>query len=306
LYNGFFKLEQDPFRLTPDPRFFYVTTHHREALAGLVHSVRNRAGLAVLTGDAGTGKTTLLQVLRNWMDSRQFVAAVFTNPALSRAEFYDFLLVQMGVECGSSLKSRQIMAFEQALLRYRTEGRRPVLIVDEAHRLSTELLDEVRLLLNLETPEEKLLDIIMAGQSELMDVLRRPEMRHFKQRVSCFCRLRCLTRDETREYIDHRQARAGYTGPRLFPEPTVDVIHEYTGGIPRLVNSLCDSALRVAFAGSSSEVTPSVVHEAAVDLDLVDTDTPAIPSGSVVSEDYAGRQQSLEFLTRLTDAQDRT
>jgi general secretion pathway protein A len=303
VYNAHFSLSQSPFRLTPDPAFFYVTSQHREALAGLVHSLRSRSGLAVLTGEAGTGKTTVLHVIRKWMNDRHFVVAMLTNPTLSREEFYDMLLAQMEVQCTSPLKSRQLLSLEQALTAYGQQGRRPVLIVDEAHRLSPELIDEVRLLLNLETPEEKLMDIIMAGQPELADMLRRPELRQFKQRVSYFCRLEPLTRAEAREYIDHRQAKAGNAGPTLFPDDTIGLIHEYTKGIPRLVNTLCDSALRIAFAFSARTVTPSIVIEAAADLDLIETKRESgFPrNGSMSGDDYASRQASLNMLAALTD-----
>ena len=174
MYNDFYNLKENPFRLTPDPAFLYMTEKHREALSGLVYSICNKAGLTVLVGEAGTGKTTLLQVLRDWLAKRQFVTALCTNPTLTREEFLDLLLAQLGISCPSTLKSRQLIALEEALLRYRTEGRRSVLIVDEAHRLSAELLEEIRLLLNMETPREKFLDIIIAGQPELAETFARP------------------------------------------------------------------------------------------------------------------------------------
>jgi general secretion pathway protein A len=269
VYNGFYELKDNPFRLTPDPAFLYMTEKHREALAGLVYSVCNRSGLTVLVGEAGTGKTTLLHVVREWLAKRQFVTGMCTNPTLTREEFFDLVLVQLGISCPSSLKSRQLMALEETLPRHQAEGRRTVLIIDEAHRLSPELLEEVRLLMNLESTREKFLDIIIAGQPELSEILARPELRQFKQRVSCYCRLDALTSIEVREYVNHRLARAGLPGQTLFPDDTLELIHQYTQGIPRLVSSLCDSSLRTGFALQAQRISIAIVREAAKDLELM-------------------------------------
>jgi general secretion pathway protein A len=268
MYNAFYHLKDTPFRLTPDPTFLYMTEKHREALAGLVYSVCNRAGLTVLVGEAGTGKTTLLHAFREWLVQRQFVVGLCTNPTLTREEFYDLLLVQLGVKCTSQLKSRQLMALEESLPRYHAEGRRAVLILDEAQRLSPELLEEVRLLMNLETTREKFLDIIIAGQPELTDMLARPELRQFKQRVSCYCKLSALTAAEVSEYVRHRLAQVGLAQQTIFPDDTLELIYKYTHGIPRLVSSLCDSALRTGFALEANRITITIVHEAAADLGL--------------------------------------
>jgi general secretion pathway protein A len=269
------------------------------------------------------------------LEKRQHVTAMCSNPMLTREEFYDLLLATLGVECHSSLKSRQLMALQDALLRYRTAGRPAVLIVDEAQRLSTELLEEIRLLLNLETPREKLLQIIVAGQPELADILRRPELRQLKQRVSCLCKLEPLSFEELREYLHHRLTRAGLPEQSLFSEPVIQVIHECTRGIPRLVNSLCDSALQTGFALQSPHITVAILQEAAKDLDLSRQEPPAnvqldggngaLPSVAAVPaepipvpvdsngkgagvfeprvplESYAARQRSLGFFAGLMD-----
>lgn len=293
MYNGFYNLKENPFRLTPDPAFMFMTPQHREAMAGLVYSACTRPGLTVLVGEAGTGKTTLLYTLIGLLEKRRFVAALCNNPMLTREEFYDLLIMKLGVDCSSSLKSRQLVALQDHLLRYRTEGRPAVLIIDEAQRLSTELLEEIRLLLNLETPREKLLEIIIAGQPELTDILARPELRQFKQRVSCVCRLKPLTFEEVRGYLHHRLARAGLPEQNLFPEDSIRLIHEYTHGIPRLVNSLCDSALQTGFASQSPRVTPAIIREAARDLDLVQPLRPEeIPSG--IEEAFSSGPNSFE------------
>ena len=268
MYQGFYNLKDLPFRLTADPAYIYMTSQYREALSGLVYSICTRPGLTVLVGEAGTGKSTLLCALMDLLDRKRHPRAYCNNPMMTREEFYDLLLFKLGVECSSPLKGRQLTALQDTLMRYRAAGRPAVLIVDEAQRLPLELLEEIRLLLNIETPHEKLLEIILAGQPELSDTLDRPELRQFKQRVSAICRLQPLTVDETREYIIHRLSQAGLPDQKIFPAPTIDLIHQYSGGIPRLVNSLCDTALQCGFGLQSREITLAILHEAAADLDL--------------------------------------
>lgn len=332
MYNAFYNLKDNPFRLTPDPSFIYMTSRHREALAGLVYSACTRPGLSLLIGEAGTGKTTLLYTLMGLLEKRRFITAVCNNPTLTRQEFYDLLMVKLGIQCSSSLKSRQLIALQETLLRNRADGRPSVLIVDEAQRLPTELLEEIRLLLNIETPREKLLEIIMAGQPELNDVLRRPDLRQLKQRVSCICKLEPLSFHELREYVQHRLARAGLTGQQLFPEATLQAVYEYTHGIPRLVNSLCNCALQTGFALQAARISTAIIREAAKDLDLAHDDlrdlTPEEPDllgaasatggapvpasanghdGKGVAEmripldPYPARQKSINFIANLMD-----
>ena len=335
MYQAFYNLKEQPFRLTPDPAFIYMTANHQEALAGLVYSICTRPGLTVLTGEAGTGKTTLLYALLELLEKRRFVTALCTNPVLSREELFDSLMLTFGIKCSSSLKSRQLMALQETLLRNRADGRPSVLIVDEAHRLSLELLEEIRLLLNLETPREKLLQIIIAGQPELTDILNRPELRQFKQRVSCQCKLKPLSVAELKEYIDHRLNQAGLPQQTLFSNAVTHRIHEVTEGIPRLVNSLCDGSLQTGFAVQSACITTAIVDEVAKDLDLIRQapsegfrmNEPVLASvsakptnghaaaeiekngngntrpveGKVPLEGYANRQKSLNFFANLMD-----
>jgi general secretion pathway protein A len=268
LYERFYNLKENPFRLNPDPAFVCMTEQHREALSGLVHSACARSGLTVLLGEAGTGKTTLLYTLAALLEKRRFVAAMCTNPILTRAEFYDFLMLAFDVECPSNLKSRQLEALEQTLLKNRADGRPSLLIVDEGQRLSPELLEELRLLLNLETPREKLLDIMIAGQPELGEILQSSGLRQFKQRVSCLCKLKPLTPEELEEYIQHRLKKAGHPEQTLFPPDIIDSIFGYTHGLPRLVNSLCDTALQIGFAFQAKVITHEILDESALDLEL--------------------------------------
>jgi general secretion pathway protein A len=272
VYQEFYHLKDHPFRLTPDPAYLCLTAQHREALSGLLYSVRTRLGLTVLIGEAGTGKTTLLRTLTDLFEGKNFVIARCNNPTLARDEFYDLLLAELRVECPSSLKSRQLSALQEALIRFREAGRSAILIVDEAQKLPLELLEEIRLLLNLETPREKLLQIIMAGQPELGIIIGRTELRQLKQRVSAIFRLQTLSIEELREYLQHRLGRAGIPEQRLFPADLISLIHRYTQGIPRLVNSLCDATLQTGFALQSPSITASIIREAAADLELSNPD----------------------------------
>ena len=329
MYQEFYKLNQHPFRLSPDPAFVCMTEQHREALSGLIYSVCTRPGLSVLIGEAGTGKTTILYTLLGLLERRQYLTAMCTNPTLNRDEFYDFVLVKFGVNCSPASKTRQLMALEEALKRNRAQGRPAVLIVDEAQRLPAELLEEVRLLLNLETPQEKLLEIVLAGQPELGDTLRRPELRQFKQRVGCVCTLRPLNSEEIGEYIVHRLMQAGRSEPALFSENAIELIYAYSGGIPRLINTLADTALRTGFALQSPSITPFIVNEAARELELPrvtgseqmpsdendvvacldarlrenvlaesSTGSNPIAERTVPLESYANRQKSLSFFAQ--------
>jgi general secretion pathway protein A len=340
LYQGFYKLKENPFRLSPDPAYLCMTAQHREAMAGLVYSLCSDVGLAVLVGEAGTGKTTLLYSLLNLLERRRFVTAMINNPTMSRAEFYDFMLAKLGVECASPLKSRQLIALEEALKSNLEAGKPSVLIVDEAQRLPTELLEEIRLLLNLETPKEKLLRMVVSGQQELVEILRRPEMRQLKQRISCLCKLEPLSLEDLEEYVNHRLLMAGMAEQTLFSKENIALIYDYTGGIPRLVNSLCDGALRTGFGAQSPFITEAIIREAAKDLDLdsgpkgkgealpethrmekrdgVPVALAAALSGAVLNgsngtqangtngaqvpfESYASRQKSLGFFAGLMD-----
>ena len=276
MYQGFYGLKDYPFRLTPDPAYICLTLQHREALSGLIYATRTRLGLTVLIGEAGTGKTTVLSTLADLLQGKQFVIARCNNPTLTREEFFDLLLGELGVQCASPLKSRQLKELEEALTRFRDAGRSAVLIVDEAQRLPPDLLEEIRLLLNLETPQEKLLQIVMAGQPELGDVLARPELRQLKQRISAIWRLEPLTLEDVREYLQHRLSRAGLDNQKLFPEDVIGLIYRYTQGIPRLVNSLCDAALQTGFALQAQCVTAPIVEEAARDLELSGEDEVAV------------------------------
>ena len=209
MYEQFYNLRERPFNLTPDPRFIYFTEKHCEALANLVYGIRERKGFIVLSGEVGTGKTTLISALLDTLERTGILSAFVFNPVLSTAEFFEYLLADLNLKCDTKSKSQVLIKLNSLLLeRYRT-GQATVLIIDEAQNLSTELLEEIRLLTNLETASEKLLQIVLVGQPELSLKLNSPELRQLKQRVSLRCNLDPLTLFETKEYIRTRLEIAG-------------------------------------------------------------------------------------------------
>jgi general secretion pathway protein A len=280
LYQEFYHLKTHPFRLSPDPAFVCMIEQHREALSGLIYSVCTRPGLSVLIGEAGTGKTTLLYTLIELLKRQQYVTAICTNPTLTREEFYEFVLLRLGVTCAGASKTRQLIALEEALRRQRGQGRPAILIVDEAQRLPVELLEEIRLLLNLETPQEKLLEIVLAGQPELDETLNRSDLRQLRQRVGCICTLLPLNAGDIREYVTHRLTQAGRTEPDLFRDGAFEALYMFSRGIPRLINTIADTALRIGFSMQASSITSLIVDEAARELQLAPAVEAPVPAAN--------------------------
>lgn len=268
MYEEYFGLREKPFSVSPDPRFLFTTKDVEEALACLTFGVNDRRGFIELIGEVGTGKTTLLRVFLDWLlDSHIPVAFIF-NPRLDVSEFLDYLMSDFGIECEVRSKGQRLSRLNQWLLRRYRNHATAVVVIDEAQDLSVELLEEVRLLTNLETHTEKLLQIVLCGQSELEEKLRSPKLRQLRQRITLRCRTRPLTLDETREYISSRLATAGGEGKTLFNPEAIQEIYKYSQGIPRLINLLCDHALVAAFVEGQEWVGPSSVRSTACEFDL--------------------------------------
>jgi len=269
MYRSYYQLAQLPFELTPDPQFLFFTRRHREALSNLEYGLSAAKGLTVLTGEAGTGKTTLLNaVVRS--ELCQHVRCVYlNNPSLTRDEFVKTLATRfdLGVEAGRS-KAVMLERLERLLHERRAAGEITALIVDEAQGLSTELLEEVRLLANIETASQKLLPLVLAGQPELATRLEAPDLRQLKQRVALRCEISPFRLPETAAYIATRIALAGGVPARLFTQEAVMLIHECSAGIPRTISVLCDNALMSAMALNRSHVDRSVVLEVSRDFAL--------------------------------------
>jgi general secretion pathway protein A len=268
MYREYFGFAKQPFELTPDPSFLFLGESHREGLATLVYGVQSGKGFVLITGEVGTGKTTLLHALLSQLEPSTNFAFIF-NPRLEPLDFFRMLFEEFGIEERCATKAEYLLALNRFLIE-RLEKNEPVLlIVDEAQNLSAEMLEEIRLLSNLETPTSKLIQIMLVGQPELKDLLAKPELRQLRQRIGLRCHLRPFDQKELGEYVNDRLTRAGYTGRGLFKRGSLRELYSVTGGTPRLVNSVCDSVLLLAYAREKSLLDASLIREAAEDLELL-------------------------------------
>jgi len=269
MYQAFCGLRESPFELTPNPKFIYFSPRHREALSTLEYGLAAAKSLTVLLGDVGTGKTTLIQAALESERCRHVRCITISNPALTRDEF----LAMVAVRCGLSVKATRSKAMlldelEQVLLTRRARGEVIALVIDEAQSLETELLEEIRLLGNLETQTEKLLPLVLVGQPEFGDLLEAPSLRQVKQRIALRCELKRFELADTAACIAHRITAAGGTPSELFTLEAVTLIHEVSRGIPRTISVLCDNALVCAMAQDRKPVDHHMVLEVARDLNF--------------------------------------
>ena len=269
MYNAFFGLTENPFNLSPDPNFLYRSAQHEEALANLIYGVQSRKGFIVLTGEVGTGKTTMLECLRDFLGSQEIPFAFLFNSRLTPEQFFEMLAYDFDLACSRQSKTEVLFALNAVLLARAETGPTTVLIVDEAHNLDWDVLEEIRLLGNLENRRGKLLQIILAGQPELDRKLDLPELRQLKQRIALRTRLNPFPSEETALYIASRLAHAGRAHQDIFPPNVLAELHLRTEGIPRLINSVCDNLLLMAFAMESKVVTMAMLDEVTNDLRLV-------------------------------------
>lgn len=278
MYKAFFNLARNPFDLTPDPSCFVPTKRHNEALAALYYGVRRHKGFVVVTGEIGTGKTLLLRCLLGLLNGSKDIAyAYLYNSRLSATEFLQYILSDLGLPTAGKNKGELLIDFGQYLIARGSKKLTTVLIVDEAHHLSAELLEEVRLLSNLETTEDKLLQIVLVGQPELDEKLDSVGLRQLKQRIALRAALEPLDLIETRGYIEQRLRIAGgesYPNNELFSEQTVVTVHRHSRGFPRLINTLCENSLITAYAKHATTVTPEMVDDVAKELRLDVVCTP--------------------------------
>jgi general secretion pathway protein A len=269
VYQQFFGFTSAPFEMTPDPSMLYLGETHREGLATLLYAVQAGKGFVVLSGEVGTGKTTLLHALLAQLDSNTPSAFVF-NPGLEPLDFFHVVFDEFGIEAVCRTKAEYLLALNQYLIECIKEDRRALLIIDEAQNLSPEMLEEVRLLSNLETPTSKLLQIMLVGQPELDQMLDRNDLRQLKQRVALRHRLRAFDADELEHYIEERMRLAGYSGKEIFKRGARRELLRATGGIPRLINNVCDSALLTAYAQGEDTIDAGIIREVASELHLIE------------------------------------
>lgn len=291
MYEASFGLTKNPFALTPDPSFLFLTATHRDARAGLTYSILSRKGFTVLTGEAGTGKTTLLRSVIGSIPKEQICFSFVLNPSLAEDEFLELALADFGLP-RSLTKAERLVRLERYLLEAHELGKVAVLFVDEAHRLSINTLEEIRLLTNFETDQEKLLQIVLVGQDELDDLLDRRELRQLKQRVGVRLRVGPIAMQQVGTYISHRWRQAS-TQPSPFSQEAIRLIGELSGGIPRVINAMCDNALLVAYADGATVITGEHMQEVAQDLHL--TRTAAKKAVAVVEGDSKPSQDGLEL-----------
>jgi general secretion pathway protein A len=273
MYKEFFGLRANPFNVNPDPRYLFLTRHTEEALACLTYGIQSRKGFVLLTGEVGTGKTTLINKLLEWLRLQQVATAFVFNSRLNTTQFLDYMMADFGIPCDSKAKSQILLRLYNWLLdRYRA-GETAVLIVDEAQNLTDEVLEEIRMLTNLETFTEKLLQIVLVGQPELEQKLKQPQLRQLRQRLTLRAKTHSLTLEETKAYIQQRLRIAGSNGQQIFDSDSLLAVHHYSSGIPRVINLLCEHCLVSAFVDQQRVIGPEVVEVVARDFDLADGST---------------------------------
>jgi general secretion pathway protein A len=268
MYNAFFGFTDNPFSLSPDPGFLYRSTQHEEALANLIYGVQSRKGFIVLTGEVGTGKTTMLECLRDFLEAQMIEFAFIFNSRITTEQFFEMIAYDLDLRCARTSKTEVLFALNNLLLQTANEGRTTVLIIDEAHNLEWDVLEEIRLLGNLENRRGKLLQIILAGQPELERKIDSPNLRQLKQRIVLRCNLRPFHEEETAEYIASRLEKVGMTPQTVFSPELLSEIHRRSQGIPRLINAICDNLLLTAFALECKTPGLAMLDEVANDMRL--------------------------------------
>lgn len=261
MYTKYYGFKQRPFEISPDPRFLYMGENHREALAHLIYAVQVGKSFTVVTGEVGTGKTTLIQTLLKKVDGTVRMAHIF-NPKLNPVDFLKYVCNDLGLKTGSNKSKGQILAlFQSYLLECYARKEKVILLIDEAQALDPDLLEEVRLLTNLETPRSKLLQVILLGQPELDRTLADPNFRQLKQRISVRYRIAPLSKIDTKAYVRHRLRAAGARNPELFDAAALNAVYKYSKGIPRLINIVCDNALLTGYATEKKMIGKDIIME---------------------------------------------
>jgi len=281
MYKEFYGLRANPFNVNPDPRYLFLTRHTEEALACLTYGIQSRKGFVLLTGEVGTGKTTLINKLLEWLRLQQVATAFIFNSRMNVPQFLDYMMADFGIPCDSRAKSQILL------------------------RLYNWLLEEIRMLTNLETFTEKLLQIVLVGQPELEQRLKQPQLRQLRQRLTLRAKTHPLTLDETKAYVQQRLRIAGSNGQQIFDPEALVMIHRYASGIPRVVNLLCEHCMVSAFVDQQKVIVPSVVDAVASDLDLSDnTASGAMMTGpppQTASPEKFDLVEALRSLATLAD-----
>jgi len=267
VYLDYYGLTEPPFDITPNPRFLFYSPKHREAFNHLLYGIRERKGFVQLTGEVGAGKTTLCRAMLEQLDAKHYATALILDPVLSPEELMKAVAVEFGLPVNGLDKLDTLAVINQFLLRLVEQGKDAVLIIDEAQDLTDELLEQVRLLSNLETDNRKLLQIILMGQPELRDRLNNPRLRQLRQRITVRYHLLPLNRQEIGQYVHHRLQVSGGNGNPAFTRAALWRVHRYTQGVPRLVNAVCDKALLAGFVQQRERIDFGMIGQAVKELE---------------------------------------
>ena len=268
MYTSYFGLKENPFNLTPDPRYLFMSLQHREALNHLIYGINERKGFILITGGIGTGKTTISRAFLSVLDKSVDSALIF-NPAVSDMELLQTINREFGVklERGRPTRKRHISALNAFLLKNFAAGRNAVLLIDEAQNLPLSVLEQIRMLSNLETEREKLIQIVLLGQMELQELLDSPSLRQLNERITVRYDLRPLNSEQVQQYIEHRLTIAGGNNEHLkFSQRAYKIIYNYSKGIPRRVNAICDRALLIAYTRGASSIDKNIIRQAVDDI----------------------------------------
>ena len=304
MYKQFFGLTRNPFEISPDPFFYHPTPRHNEALANLHYGVGRRKGFIVITGEVGTGKTLLVRCLLSELRKNNIAFGYVFNPLLPVVEFFQYIMADLGLPYAGRTKTEMLLDLNRFLIQRHARGLITALVVDEAQGLRHELLEEIRLLTNLETSQQKLLQIVLMGQPELEIVLDSQELRQLKQRVALRCQLLPLDSQQTHSYVLSRLERAGAaTEPPIFSAEALDKVYEYSRGIPRIVNTLCENSMVNAFAREQRPVLPEIVSEVASDFRLTPASLPEEASLPLIARND-NNESVLRSLFRLLRTMD--
>lgn len=293
MYKTHFGLKTDPFHLTADPAFLYLSNDHREALAALIYAIHARKGFVVLDTEAGMGKTTLLGAVLQRLQG-QIRSSLIVNPVLTSAEVLETALLAFGITDIPASKALRLNLLQQVLIRTQQEGKIAVLLIDEAHKLSSEVLEEIRLLSNFELAGQKLLQVVLSGQRELTATLDRPELCQLKQRVAFRVAIPTLGAADVQRYIEHRWQKAGGGMPTAFEVGAIELIAASSRGIPRVINVICDNALTLGFADGASVISRDHIVKACAELHWNEgvqgppMSQAEFPTAPVVTQTYSG------------------
>jgi general secretion pathway protein A len=281
MYKTFFGLKDNPFAVSPNPKYLFLTKQIEEALSGLMYGIQTRKGFVTLTGEVGTGKTTLVTRLLDWLHTQRARTAFIFNSRMNSSQLFDFILAEFDIPCDIRDKGQQLLKLNKWLLERYKGGENAVLIVDEAQNLSQPVLEEIRLLTNLETSSEKLLQIVLSGQPELEEKLKLPQLRQLRQRIMLRCQTYPLTKEQTGEYVCERLRVAGSTGEPIFSPKAIETVHLYSLGIPRVINLLCEHSLINAYTENERPIEAATVEDVAKEfqLDQVELIPPAGSQG---------------------------